>query len=186
MVQIGWDVHTSLEEGRSRGIEDHIWSSTSDAQQLAAARDLGRILFSFDDFKGKDGAEVAAELKLNGGRIILVSVGPEQPPYRALAKLLWHYDEWTEFLSDQDGVVLLRDLRQTPELYTVDDYFNRKVISATSRGYFDEYVIHWDERQLPKPTPGAVLTPEEQLLTHPPTRQAVFQATDVSKVAPLV
>ena len=110
---------------------------------------------------------MAAELHLNGGWIIQVSGGPEQANYRAFAKLLWHYDQWTEFLRDQYGVVVLKDLRQTPDLYTVEDYLNRKVLSATSRGYFDEYITRWNERELPQPTPRAVLTPEEQLLTQP-------------------
>ena len=156
-----------MEEGRSRGIEDHEWSRISDAEQLATAKGLDRVLFTFDDFKGRDGAQVAAELQLNGGWIIQVSGGPEQLPYRALAKLLWHYDQWTEFLRDQYGVVRLRDLRQTPDLFTVEEYFNRKVVSVPSRHYFDEYITRWNERELRRPTPRAVLSPEERLLTGP-------------------
>ena len=160
-------MRTSLEEGRSRGIEDHEWSRISDAEQLATAKGLDRVLFTFDGLNGRDGAQVAAEIQLNGGWIIQVSGGPQQPPYRALAKLLWHYDQWTEFLRDQHGVVLLRDPRQAPVFFTVDEFYNRKVVSIQNRHYFDEYITRWNERELPQTTPRALLTPEEQLLTYP-------------------
>ncbi len=164
ITNIGWDVRTSLEEGRARDIEDHVWSRQSDAEQLAIARDLDRILISFDQFKGKDGAEVAAELHLNGGWIIQIASGPDQPIYRALAKLLWHYDQWTTFLGTQHGAVLLRDLRQNPDVYTVEAYRATKLISDSTRHYFDEYMDSWRDREIPQRAPRPVLSPEEQLL----------------------
>ena len=59
MGNIGWDVQTSLAEGRLRGTEDHVWSRQSDAEQLEIARGLDRTLLSFDKFTGQDGAELA-------------------------------------------------------------------------------------------------------------------------------
>ncbi len=161
--KIGWDVWTSLEEGRARNVQDAVWSRISDAQQLIASRTLDRILTSFDAFRGRDGAEVAAELKLHGGKVVQIVSGSQQSTYRSVAKLLWHCEEWTNFLQTNDGVVVLSDLRQQPKCYTVDEY-NQKPLTLSSRQYFDDYMAHWRERQLPKPIPKPKLTPEEQAL----------------------
>ncbi len=138
----------------------------SDAEQLKAARGLDRILISFDEFRGKDGAEVAAKLQLNGGRIVQLSRGPQQRIYRSFAKLLSHFDEWMDFLQAQRGVVVLHDLRQKPTFYTVEEYGKRKV-TTSSRHFFDEYIAYWKNRQLAELTPRPTLTPEERLLMNP-------------------
>ncbi len=163
---MGWDVVTSLQEGRARGIQDAVWSQIPDAEQLKAARELGRILLSFDKFAGRDGAEVAAELQLNGGRIVQITAGSAQPYYHSLAKLLWHFEEWIAFLQAQQGVVVLHDLKQTPTCYTVERYGERTV-KLSSRHFFDEYIAHWKERPLAELPPRPTLTHEQQLLMNP-------------------
>ena len=164
--KIGWDVWTSLQEGRRRGIQDAIWSEIIDAHQLTAARDLNRILVTFDIFRGKSGAEVAAELQLHGGKVVQIAGGPQQSTYRACAKLLWHFNEWMAFLEGNDGVVILSDLRQTPRLYTVEEY-NQRTVTTSMRQYFEEYTEYWRSRPLPEPIPRPTLTPEQRLLTYP-------------------
>ncbi len=160
---MGWDIVTSLQEGRRRGIADNVWSAISDADQLRAARNLDRILLSLDNFQGKDGAEVAAELVLNGGRIVQIAGGTAQTYYRSLAKLLWHFDEWMPFLRDQPGVVELHDLRRPPTTWTVESYSARTVRSS-SRTVFDDYIAKWKTRELEPIAPRPVLAPEARLL----------------------
>lgn len=143
-----------------------MWSQISDAQQLIAARALGRTLISFDAFRGRSGAEVAAKLKLHGGKIVQIVGGPQQTTYRSGAKLPWHFVEWTEFLQTNDGVVILSDLRQIPRLYTVDEY-DQKTVSTSTRRYFAEYVDRWRERLLPESVTRPTLTPEQRALTYP-------------------
>ena len=134
---------------------------------MAVARNLERTLITFDKLDGKDGAEVAAELQLEGGSIVQISSGPSQPIYRALAKLLWHFEAWTTFLSNQHGAVVLRDLRQNPDLITVEEFHAKKVLSESSRDYFNDYISAWNERGPSQRTARSVLSPEDQLLTHP-------------------
>ena len=163
--KLGWTVRTSLEEGRLRDVEDHVWSEISDAQQLSVAREHKRIFIAFDEFKGKDGAEVAAELQLHGGWIIQISRGPNQPLYRSLAKLLWHFDQWMDFFQTQQGVVILRDLRNM-KTYTIEQY-NQRAVTDSSRVYFDDYMARWKGRKLSPIAPKPTLTQEERSLMTP-------------------
>ncbi|MBI4310187.1 MAG: hypothetical protein HY681_00270 [Chloroflexi bacterium] len=128
------------------------------------ANELGRIFLSFDKFKGNDGAEVAAELKLHGGKVLQIIGGPQQAIYRSCAKLLWHFEDWMNFLQTSDGVVILSDLNRAPTLYTVDEY-DQKTVAARNRPYFEDYTRRWQERPLPSPRPS--LPGEQRALMMP-------------------
>ena len=70
------------------------WSATSvnqigraglsDADQLIFARDSDMILLTCDQFRGQDGLALRAELSANGGKIIRITGGSQQPPTKRL------------------------------------------------------------------------------------------------------
>ena len=48
------------------------------------------------------------EVYHNGGKIIQIGGGPDQDPYKSLAKLLMHMQEWLEWFKENDGIVIVK------------------------------------------------------------------------------
>lgn len=98
---LGWTVNTVYEFGI-----EHM----DDAALVAWAREHGFTFISFDKFRGETRARVHEELRLRGGKVIVIAGGPAQPVERAVGRLLFHYPEWYPKLSNEDGRIQIGDL----------------------------------------------------------------------------
>jgi hypothetical protein len=85
--------------------------SADDATVLTAARAEGRVLLSFDLFRGQTRRRVYEELVTNGGKIVTIAGGPEQPSSRSVGKLLYHSERIESLLGASDGRIHIGDLR---------------------------------------------------------------------------
>jgi hypothetical protein len=128
--KLEWDVETVYQH--------NMGTEKSDANILAFAHSIGRVLISFDKFKKDVGYEIAAELVLNGGRIIFIGGGPEQPVERAVGKLLFFQDVWLPFLEKNDGRARIRDIKQDCQLARASEI--RASIEMSNRSNFDAYL----------------------------------------------
>lgn len=97
-----WEVETVYEHG--------IDKEKDDARLIAWARALGFVFLSFDMFRADQGVRVAEEIRLRGGKVIVIAGGPNQPVERSLGKLLFHHPQWHADLSREDGWVQLGDI----------------------------------------------------------------------------
>ncbi len=93
-----------------------------DIDQLIFARSKGTVLVTCDQYRGQGGQELRAELRDHGGKIIRVTVGPQQPPHVAIAKLMIRSEQWTQRLKKEVGVAIITgvsgDLKfRTPEKF---------------------------------------------------------------------
>lgn len=139
--KLDWDVRTVYEEGTQDEPNDYV--------HLINARTQARVLFTFDLLRGESGAKVAAELVLNGGRILQVTRGPSQPLPRALGRFFFHQPEWFPFLDRNDGVATISDIQHNCIVRTPEEY--SQVISRTASIHFDEYIRFWEEKQILPP-----------------------------------
>ena len=99
------DVLTAQEAGVAFKTQDYLL--------LQHARLSGRVWITFDYLQKEEGARVARELRMNGGKILQIRGGPEQDPRRAAGKVLYHWTAWHGELEAQDGLYRLSDLRGT-------------------------------------------------------------------------
>ena len=79
-------------------------SGLVDKEQLIFARENGFVLMTCDQYRHQDGQALRAELLTNGGKIIQLRGGPEQPAHQAVAKILMHFSAWREKFSMENGV----------------------------------------------------------------------------------
>ncbi|MFC1967134.1 hypothetical protein ACFLV2_00600 [Chloroflexota bacterium] len=153
--KLDWDVQTAKQAKLTGKINDVVW--------VIYARENFRIGVTFDELRAKQGLDIASELILRGGKLIRIQGGPEQHPFRAIGKLLFHYEKWYMFLSEHDGVSVISDTKQcrncTPEQY-IQHYHH---VEAEQ---FSDYLNHYKQRpyikrsRKPKPKPN-----EQGLLT---------------------
>ena len=102
------DPHLTL-DWQIKSVHDFERSNESDVEQLKFARSNGYILLTMDRLRGETGKLIGAELRSQGGQILIVSGGPEQDVYRALAKLLYLREEWFELFETGIAVIQLGD-----------------------------------------------------------------------------
>jgi hypothetical protein len=122
LCKLGWDIETAVQAGLTGKIDDTRW--------VKHARKNKRISITFDYLQKEQGIRICHELRKYGGKIIRIQGGPEQNPYHALGKLLFHYPMWYKFLEtdNNDGVCVISDIRlqscksYTPEQYHQDNY----------------------------------------------------------------
>jgi hypothetical protein len=111
--QLGWDIETAQDVGLTGKIPDVKW--------VIHARKKHRISLTFDELKAKEGETVSRELRKRGGKIIRINGAGNE--FRAIGKLLYHYQEWYPFLKDNNGVAVLSDIRpQGCKTYTPEEY----------------------------------------------------------------
>lgn len=88
-----------------------------DTQVLRYARDNRRIVFCHDKHRGKVlGRLLSAELVMRGGHILRISGSNQQPLFRILGKVLFHYDAWSTWFREhpEGGKIVLTDKKCTP------------------------------------------------------------------------
>jgi hypothetical protein len=134
---LGWDVETVHQHGLSN--EKH------DERLVAFARRRGCIFISFDKFGAAVAVDVAKEIYEHGGKVIRIGGGPQQPPTRALGRLLFHMDEWQPFLEQNDGLVILSDLKNPCKKHARAEI--RDIIRRSDQPLFDEYLRSLEERR---------------------------------------
>lgn len=81
----------------------------NDTSLLRWARRNRYFLVCHDKFKDKQTrVELYPEIYHRGGRIIQIGGGPSQDPYKSLAKLLMHRQEWLEWFKENEGIVIVK------------------------------------------------------------------------------
>jgi hypothetical protein len=128
---IGWEVHTVYEQGIEREKRDEIL--------VAFARAMGCVFITFDDLRGAAGVAVGREVKRRGGKVIVIGGGPDQPPERALGRLLFHWPEWHPFLEKHDGRVNISDTKHSAKLLPRSKM--QAEIRPTGHPAFDRYLV---------------------------------------------
>ena len=97
----------------------------SDVDQLIFGRANDMILLTCDQFRGQGGLALRAELRTNGGKIIRITGGPQQPPHEAIAKLLIRFNQWHARLVEEDGVVIITGMSSKLEFRTPQEFAAR-------------------------------------------------------------
>jgi hypothetical protein len=128
---LGWDVETAYEAGLSGKVDD--------VQLLIYAREHNRILLTFDTLKARHGEQIARELRINGGRIVQVRGGAQQEKHRIVGKILFHYQDWQQFLASGDGISIVSDLRPCRNLNPEEYHHQYHRIDAEQ---FEKYLEH--------------------------------------------
>lgn len=123
-------METAYEAGLSGKIDD--------VQLLIYARDNGRIFLTFDDLKAEHGQQIARELRTGGGKIIQIRGGAEQEKHRIVGKILFHYPDWVQFLSTNDGISIISDIRHNCRTLIPEEYHQR--YHATDAEQFTDYL----------------------------------------------
>lgn len=100
---LGYDVAWVAEEPELR--------SADDVTVLDAATREGRVLVSFDLFRGQTRRRIYEALATSGGKIVTIAGGPEQPVSRSVGKLLYHSERIESLFTASDGRVHIGDLR---------------------------------------------------------------------------
>lgn len=154
--QLGADVLTVYEHGTA--------TEKDDFKHVRTARDLGRIFITHDKLRAQSGVDVARELTEYGGKLIHISRGPEQSPYRTVGKLWFHQPTWEPFLLEHDGLVDIGDLKANPKCYLPGDYLHRA--DPTNAPQFIEFLQQKqdrrEERRRQPRTPRPTVHPTEQ------------------------
>ena len=128
---MNWDVETACDASLTGKIDDTIW--------VIHARKNNRIAITFDELKAQQGKKISRELRSNGGRIIRIQGGPEQNTYRSVGKLLFHYQDWYPFLSQNDGISVVSDVRTAScRNYTPEEYHHH--YHRTDAEQFEKYL----------------------------------------------
>jgi hypothetical protein len=138
--KLEWDVETVYEH--------KLGTEKNDANILAYAHSIGRVFLTFDKLRKDVWIEITAELVTNGGKLIVIGGGPEQPPERAVGKLLFFQEVWLPFLEGEDGRARIRDIKQTCTLTRASEMRTSKEISRVPN--FDEYLRR---REVARKTP---------------------------------
>ncbi len=126
---------------------DHGLASEKDDSRLVAyARMYGFVFLTFDDLRGEQGAKVNWEIRQRGGKVLHVGGGPEQPPERAVGRIMYHWPEWFEFLASQDGRVDLHDVKNPCKLSPRTRLGG--TVEITDARHFDEYLDRLEEAKM--------------------------------------
>jgi hypothetical protein len=147
--KLDWDIETAKQAKLTHKIPDVKW--------VIHARNHHRIGVTFDELRAKQGLDIASELTLRGGKLIRLQGGPGQHPYRAIGKLLFHYETWHNFLCDCDGVCVISDTNRPCRTCTPQQYIHRYHHLNTEQ--FNKYLDDYRKRpyikrkRKPKPIP---------------------------------
>ena len=109
-----------------------------DDEVVAFAHRQGRTTLTFDKMRGESGQSVAMQIRESGGRVIRIPGGPQQSAYTSSGRLLFHHHEWHPFLTRQDGVAILSDVRHPCKLYTPKEYL--KIAHPRQAQQFEDYL----------------------------------------------
>lgn len=134
--RLGWDVETAEEADLARKVVEDVL--------VRHATTNNRIFLTLDDLKGEHGEKVSRELRENGGKVLRVSGGPAQNPYRAVGRMLYHYPDWETFLKDQNGVAAIGDLKHPCRTYFPDKYHHQ--FHSKDARQFDDYLAKRQQR----------------------------------------
>lgn len=96
-----------------------------DVEQLIFARSNCMVLVTCDKYGGQGGQELRAELRDNGGKIIRITGGPQQPPHVAIAKLMIRSEQWQSRLKNDDGVVIITGVSGDIKFRTPEEFAGR-------------------------------------------------------------
>jgi len=129
LKKLGHEVTTAAEQG--------LHKEKDDARLVAWARIHNHTFITFDHLRGYSARDVAQEIKLNGGRVILIGGGPEQEPERALGKILYHWQTWSGYFEQEDGLVQISDLKK-PKFFPRSEIEYR--VRGMDRPLLQEYV----------------------------------------------
>ena len=129
LLKIEWEVETVYQHG--------VATEPNDAVLVRYAHEKGMVFVTFDDLKGDQGYRVTREISRNGGRLIQIAGGPQQPITRSAGKLLLHYENWHPFLESNDGSANLRDARPA-KLFHRDEMNERW--TRLPQEQFEEYL----------------------------------------------
>lgn len=123
-------METAYEAGLSGKIDD--------VQLLIYARENDRIFLTFDDLKAEHGQQIDHELRAGGGKILQIHGGADQEKHRIVGKILFHYLDWGQFLSINDGISIISDIRHNCRNLLPEEYHQR--YHATDAEQFTEYL----------------------------------------------
>jgi hypothetical protein len=131
--KLDWDVETAKQAKLTGKMPDVVW--------VIYARDNHRIGITFDEIRAKQGLDIASELKLRGGKVIRIQGGPAQHPFRAIGKLLFHYEDWNQFFNECDGVCVISDTNKPCRNCTPEQYiqFYHHLNTEQFNKYLNEY-----------------------------------------------
>ena len=110
---LDWHVETVYEHGLA--------AEPADERLVAWAREHGFVFLTFDQFRGMTRPRVMTELHERGGKVLQVLGGPEQPPERAVGRILFHHPDWSAWLEGQDGLAVIGDIRRNPRFFSVSE-----------------------------------------------------------------
>jgi hypothetical protein len=127
---LGWHMETVYEHG--------LGNEPADERLVAWARDHGFVFLTFDYFRGMTRPRVMAELRERGGKVLQVLGGPEQPPERAVGRLLFHFPDWSPSLDSQDGLAVISDIRHNCKFFPAAEL--RVEARAEPERQFEEYL----------------------------------------------
>ena len=141
-----WDVETVYDRG--------LGTEKSDAKLVAFAHASGRVFITFDKLRRDVGFEVAREIQQHGGKVISIGGGPEQPPERAVGKLLFFQSIWLPFLQEHDGRAWIRDIKHDCLLTLAADMRTSREVSKQPN--FAPYLREREtaRKRPPKPRPA--------------------------------
>lgn len=150
--KIEWDIETAKQAKLTGKIPDVIW--------VIHARDNHRIGITFDELRAKQGLEIASELQLRGGKVIRIQGGPSQHPFRAIGKLLFHYEEWGNFFEESDGLCVISDTNRPCRMCTPEEYL--QIYHHLNAEQFKTYLNEYKKRPYVKRKRKARIVPLEQ------------------------
>jgi hypothetical protein len=138
--KLGWDIETAEHAKLTGKIDDTVW--------VKYARKQRRISITFDGLQKEQGRTVSRELRKNGGKVIRVQGGPEQNPYRALGKILFHYPVWYEFfeIDNNDGVCVISEIRLNCRHYTPEEYHQKNYPIDAKQ--FNKYIEDYKKKRM--------------------------------------
>lgn len=155
MILLKWDVETALEAHLTGKIDDVVW--------VIYAREHDRIGITFDKLRAEQGEKIARELRLNGGQVIRIQGGPEQYKHRAVGKLLFHYPEWCPFLTSNNGVSVISDVRTAScRNYTPEEY-HQKYHHTDAEQFTDYLKKRRDRPYRPRPRKKKIASEQQPL-----------------------
>lgn len=152
---LGWTVDTVYEH-------PPLATEKDDSRILAWAHSHQMVMITFDSLGGEAYLRVTRELQRNGGKLIQIGGGPNQPPMRAVGKLLYHHDKWYSFFNEHDGRVNIHDLQRYKE---IDRANLTSDIATLEDEQFEQYLEKKrEERRRPRKTRQRRIPPEQKTL----------------------
>ena len=107
LIAVGFEVALANETGAN---------TRNDTDLLRWARDNNYILVCHDQHGDRNTRlELYPEIYESGGEILRIGGPPDQHPFVALGKILVHYEKWTDWFRNNDGIVTVHTSKVIPE-----------------------------------------------------------------------